>query len=83
MVPTPSANRGLTLTEFDRDVRTVIDTVWADVVFVSSNYARKHAELIAAAASLGYITTQVHAGGFGRQWRVTRAGLTQLDNCTE
>jgi hypothetical protein len=48
---------------------------------VQSNYARKHAQEVAALASLGMITTKVVRGNspiFGRMWRVTLSGMKLL-----
>lgn len=43
-----------------------------------SNFARDNADLIAAAASDGYITTRIAAGLYGRQWEITPVGLSYL-----
>lgn len=43
-------------------------------ITVQSNTARVKAPVVAAAASLGFITTQVGAE-FGRVWRPTQVGL--------
>jgi hypothetical protein len=45
---------------------------------VQSNWARENAQLVAAAASLGFITT-IHQAAFGRSWRVTTAGLELVE----
>jgi hypothetical protein len=41
--------------------------------------ARKHADLVAMAASLQLITTRLSATEYGRQWRVTTKGLAWLN----
>lgn len=46
---------------------------------VQSDWARTNAQLVAAAASLGLITT-AHQGAFGRHWRATAAGLELVEN---
>lgn len=46
---------------------------------VQSDFARKEAELVAMAASLGLITTRVHRNIFSRHWRVTVKGLMFLE----
>lgn len=43
-----------------------------------SNFAREHADLIAAAASDGYLTTRIAAGLYSRQWELTPVGLSYL-----
>lgn len=48
---------------------------------VQSNYARAHAQEVAALASLGMITTKVVRGNspvFGRMWRITLSGMKLL-----
>lgn len=46
---------------------------------VQSDFARKEAELVAMAASLGLITTRVHRNIFSRHWRTTVKGLMFLE----
>jgi hypothetical protein len=49
---------------------------------VSSNYARKHSQEVAALASMNMITTKVVRGScpiFGRIWRVTLNGMKLLN----
>lgn len=46
---------------------------------VSSNFARAHADFVAMAASLGYLSTRVHKNVFGRDWRPTVRGLAWLN----
>lgn len=43
-----------------------------------SDYARQNAESVAAAAVLGFITTEMPGGGFGRTWRATAFGVDSL-----
>lgn len=45
-----------------------------------SDFARKHADIIAMAASDGLITTRIATGLYGRSWGVTVAGLKHLEN---
>jgi hypothetical protein len=48
---------------------------------VQSNYARHHAQEVAALASMGMLTTKVVRGTspvFGRMWRVTLTGMKLL-----
>lgn len=44
---------------------------------VQSDYARSKAQWVAAAASMGFITTECPAG-YGRRWRTTIDGLLFL-----
>ncbi len=41
---------------------------------VASNFAREHAQAVAAAASMGFITT-AEGEGYGRTWRATGKGI--------
>jgi hypothetical protein len=43
-----------------------------------SNFARDNADLIAAAASEGFITTKIAPGQYTRQWVLTPLGLSHL-----
>lgn len=47
---------------------------YMDGIAVQSNMARSHAGLVAAAASMGLLTTETHEGSFGRTWRPTQDG---------
>ena len=46
---------------------------------VQSDYARREAEFVDMAASLGLITTKVSKGVFSRHWRPTARGLMFLE----
>ena len=56
----------------------LLRTVWISPPYVKGNYARQHALEVAAAASLGLITTEVSTGSFGGQWLITKEGLEAL-----
>lgn len=43
-----------------------------------SDFSRANADSVAAAASLGYLTTQVGPALFERIWLITPAGLANL-----
>ncbi|MDH0613344.1 MULTISPECIES: hypothetical protein [Agrobacterium] len=43
-----------------------------------SNFAREHADLVAMAASDGFITTRVACGLYSRKWLITPTGLSHL-----
>lgn len=45
---------------------------------LQSNYARENAQIVAALASLGFLTTREGEREFGKTWRPTFAGLLQL-----
>lgn len=69
--PTLSGEHGRTLIK-------VVDTAWYSPFSVSGNLAREHAQIVAMAASCGYITTERTKGDFGRVWLVTERGLDFL-----
>lgn len=49
-----------------------------------SDMAREHAEMVAYAAQLGYITTLTPSDGFGNVWRLSMRGFKHLwDNTNE
>jgi hypothetical protein len=70
---------------FDRRhrLKPVLDTVYRASFRVQSEYARSNAELVACAASLGLITTQLESDVFGRDWRITAKGLRWLNEMKE
>lgn len=55
----------------------VVEYVYGDPMSVQSDFARTQAQWVAAAASLGYITTEC-PDGFGRRWRLTVDGMYAL-----
>lgn len=60
----------------------VLSYIWQFPATTKSDFARLHADTIAVAACLGYITT-AHTPGhpvkeFGRNWKLTPRGLTYL-----
>jgi hypothetical protein len=50
---------------------------------VSSDFSRRHAELVAVAASLQLITTRVNSQVFSRDWQITAKGLRWLNEVKE
>jgi hypothetical protein len=56
----------------------VVAQAWLQPFSTKGDYARSHAISVAAAASLGFITSRFGAANFGRSWVVTPAGLTHL-----
>lgn len=65
---------------FSHNMYEVVYQSWAGGITVSSDLARREAGWVAAAASLGLITTRESDGSFGRTWYVTQAGIGYLDN---
>jgi len=70
---TTSATRPLDLT-------STLRAAWRGGFLVKSNFAREHAQAVAAAACLGLITTRSvpRVNTFGRTWLITAKGLSQL-----
>lgn len=60
--------------EMAEELHWVIVKAYTHGIAIQSNFAREHAAQVAAAASLGLITTSL-MGDFGRTWRVTELGL--------
>ena len=50
---------------------------------MSSDYARMRADVMAAAASEGLLTTWTLHEGYGRIWRPTAAGLLFLEEVVQ
>lgn len=71
---------GQTLTDLGEEVREVLHEIWRRPIAIGSDYARHRSTVVAAAASLGLITTHIEGGEFGRQWRVTADGLRFLES---
>lgn len=51
---------------------------WLEPFSVKSDFARTAALGVAAASSLGFITTRQGPADFGRHWLITPAGLANL-----
>ena len=60
------------------NVPEVLRRAWVRPFATRSDFARAHADSVAAAASLGYLTTQVGPALFERVWLITPAGLAHL-----
>jgi hypothetical protein len=60
---------------FARDLDTVINKAYMDGIGINGDWARYNAQVIAAAASRGLITTETSAGQYGRVWRPTYEGI--------
>ncbi len=61
------------------DLRGVVGRAMTSPFRVQSDFARENAATVAQAASLGYITTRRPDGTFGRDWLVSRAGGSFLE----
>ncbi len=62
----------------EENVRKVITRAHEGGFSLQSNFAREHAQHIAAAACMDYITTLRPDGSFGVTWRPTFMGLRHL-----
>jgi hypothetical protein len=58
----------------------VVHEAYLHQFLVQSNYARAHAKEVAAAASIGLISTLEAPMVYGRSWRVTGVGLQFIRN---
>lgn len=66
--------------EIGRGLTDVVEQVHAYPRSLQSNWARENDDLVAAAASLGYITNITHDGYISRSWRVTSMGLRYIED---
>lgn len=57
----------------------VLQRAWLRGFSIQSNFAQQHAAYVAAAASLGYITTRQPDGTYSNQWHITLLGHTYLE----
>lgn len=79
MVSGSAAEPGPTLTETaEAALVDILDSIHTRPLAVQADYARSRALWVAAAASLGFISTTTPAG-FARTWRVTSRGLRFLE----
>jgi hypothetical protein len=60
-------------------LRYLLRDIYLKPTAVQSNLARSEADLVAMAASMGLITTQISSHEFGRDWRITNRGLLLLN----
>ena len=60
-------------------LKHLLHQVYIKPMSIQSNVARRDAALVAMAASMGLITTQISSHQFGREWRVTNRGLLLLN----
>jgi hypothetical protein len=64
-----------------KQLTEVLREAWKHGIATKGDYARANADLIAIAASCGFITTKVRANEFGRRWLITKLGLESLNEC--
>jgi hypothetical protein len=60
-------------------LKTLLHQIYIKPLAIQSNTARRSADLVAMAASMGLITTQISSHQFGRDWRITNKGLLLLN----
>jgi hypothetical protein len=60
-------------------LHTLLQFIYERPLAIQSNTARRDADVVAMAASMGLITTQITPHTFGRDWRVTGKGLVLLN----
>jgi hypothetical protein len=60
-------------------LHTLLQFIYERPLAIQSNTARRDADLVAMAASMGLITTEITPHTFGRDWRVTSKGLVLLN----
>jgi hypothetical protein len=56
----------------------ILRRAWVNPFSTKSDYARLHANLIALAASRGYITTRLNRESYGTRWLITPGGLARV-----
>ena len=61
-----------------RRLTDVLTRAWKAPFKTKSDFARAEADVVAMAASDGYLTTRVAAGLYGNEWRITPTGLRHL-----
>lgn len=52
---------------------------WKAPFTTKSDYARFHADLVAMAASDGFITSRLATGLYDNQWKITARGLRYME----
>jgi hypothetical protein len=60
-------------------LKHLLHLIYIKPMAIQSNVARRDAALVAMAASMGLITTQISSHEFGRDWRITNRGLLLLN----
>ena len=60
-------------------IKALLQQIYIKPLAIQSNTGRRDADIVAMAASLGLITTQIRPNAFGREWRITNKGLLLLN----
>jgi hypothetical protein len=60
-------------------LHTLLQFIYERPLAIQSNTARRDADVVAMAASMGLITTEITPHMFGRDWRITNKGLLLLN----
>ncbi len=61
------------------NIQNILDHAWRQPFTTKCDFARTHADLVAVAASDGFITTRIAAGLYGNRWQITAPGLRHLE----
>lgn len=69
--------------ELAQKLDVVLTGAYMDGISVQSNAARTYADAVAAAASMGLLTTETAEGTYGRIWRPTGAGYLWIRELRE
>ena len=59
----------------------VLWKAWREGFSTKSDFARKMANEVAVAASLGLISTKISGNKFGTKWHITKQGLETYNEC--
>lgn len=70
----------MNVTELTRQMVAVCSHAWSAPFTTKSDFAREYADAVAAAASLGMITTCLRQGEYSRHWHVTPLGIQFINN---
>lgn len=84
--PNKEGRRGVKLDGspgIEKQLMSLLDAAWQEGFTVQSDYARRHAELVAMASSLQLITTRVNRDVFSRTWQITAKGHRWLNEAKE
>ncbi|WP_339771456.1 hypothetical protein [uncultured Pseudosulfitobacter sp.] len=73
----------MTLTDMAAAIAAIIKTCWLSQVTTKSDTARVEADIIAAAASEGLLTTRIGIDRYSRLWLPTPVGLEYLADVDE
>lgn len=60
------------------EIVEVLTKAWVEPFTTKSDFARLHANVVAMAASDGFLTTKIAAGLYSQHWKITPRGLTHL-----